>query len=189
MSDPSLWTHDLRSEAVDHKRVKSHNMKWALGDRSDRSHISGLGLGISPQQSIRHVPEKRQPRIHQFRREHDHNMGKLSKQVNTARKLDYLAEQSATDSEPSDEDVVDGERAAPPDRDITYSFDALQGPRAGQDVLSVALARAVEKFEGQETEKLVKEEYEVVGQETASRETSAKSLDGPISDVDGFELL
>ncbi len=69
-----------------------------------------------------------------------------------------------------------------PDAEISYSFDAPRGPHQGSQILSMALAKAVEKFEVKATEKLVKEEYEVVGKE-------AEEPDGYIACDDDFELV
>ena len=74
--------------------------------------------------------------------------------------------------------------AAPePDAGYTYSYDAPRGPGKGSQVLGIALAKAVEKFETKATEKLIKEEYEVVGSE--KEETHA----GYTADGDDFELV
>lgn len=74
--------------------------------------------------------------------------------------------------------------AAPePDAEILYSFDAPRGPAEGGQILSMALAKAVEKFETKETEKLVKNEYEVVGNEKED------GHDGYAADEDDFQLI
>lgn len=49
-----------------------------------------------------------------------------------------------------------------------YSFDAARGPSRGSEILNVALAKAVEKFEERETAKLVKNEYDVIDSEGES---------------------
>jgi hypothetical protein len=54
------------------------------------------------------------------------------------------------------------EPCAAPDAEITYSYDANRGPSHGSTILSSALAQAVERFESNVTEKLVKDEYEVL---------------------------
>lgn len=70
-----------------------------------------------------------------------------------------------------------------PDAGISYSFDAPRGPQQGSQILKAALAKAVEKFEIKATEKLVKEEYEVIGKE---KEESDASLD---LEDDDYELV
>ena len=77
----------------------------------------------------------------------------------------------------------DASAAPEPDADILYSFDAPRGPAEGGQILSMALAKAVEKFETKETEKLVKNEYEVVGFEKEFNH------DGYIADEDDFQLI
>ena len=69
-----------------------------------------------------------------------------------------------------------------PDAGISYSFDAPRGPQQGSQILSMALAKAVEKFEVKATEKLVKDEYEVIGQDKEDPE-------GYIAYDDDFELV
>lgn len=63
-----------------------------------------------------------------------------------------------------------------------YSFDAPHGPAQGGQILSMALAKAVEKFETKATEKLVNDEYEVVGREKEDNQEY-------FADEDDFELL
>jgi hypothetical protein len=82
----------------------------------------------------------------------------------------------------ADEDIREASAAPEPDADITYSYDAQRGPGRGSQILSMALAQAVEKFETKETEKLIKNEYEVVGKES-------EQADGYTADDDDFELI
>lgn len=56
----------------------------------------------------------------------------------------------------------------PPDVGIMYSFDAPRGPSHGSEILNVALAKAVEKFEEREMDKLVKDEYDIIDSEGES---------------------
>lgn len=50
--------------------------------------------------------------------------------------------------------------------DITYSFDASPGSQRGSHILSMALDQAMANFRGKQTDKLIKEEYEVVQRES-----------------------
>lgn len=83
----------------------------------------------------------------------------------------------------ADDEIKDASTAPEPDADIAYSFDAPRGPTQGSQLLSIALQQAVEKYEIKATEKLVKEEYEVVGND--------KEIDhkGYTADEDDFELV
>lgn len=65
---------------------------------------------------------------------------------------------------------------------MAYSFDK-SGPSHGSEILSLAISKAVERFENKETEKLVKDEYEVVGKEVEARN------EGYVADEDDFELV
>lgn len=64
------------------------------------------------------------------------------------------------------------------DVDIMYSYDAPAGPIAGECVLNSALDQAVERFENNEFEKIIKE-FEIVEDEVEST----------IDVDDGFELI
>ena len=92
------------------------------------------------------------------------------------------AEYDISDSS-AEEDVREASAAPEPDAEILYSFDAPRGPAEGGHILSMALAKAVEQFETKETEKLVKNEYEVVGKEKED------SHDGYVADEDDFQLI
>lgn len=83
----------------------------------------------------------------------------------------------------AEEDVKDASAAPEPDAEVMYSYDAPHGPGAGCQILSMALAKAVEKFETKETEKLVKDEYDVVGNEEDGPH------DGYFADEDDFEMV
>jgi hypothetical protein len=62
----------------------------------------------------------------------------------------------------ADEDVDAPSTAPAPDAEITYSYDAERGPSHGSQILGLALNKAIERYEVRQTEKLVKEEYEVL---------------------------
>ena len=88
-----------------------------------------------------------------------------------------------TSDSSSSEEVTEASAAPEPDAGYTYSFDAARGPSKGSQILGMALARAVDKFETKATEKLVKEEYEVVAKESDDSHT------GYAADEDDFELI
>ena len=89
----------------------------------------------------------------------------------------------STSDSSAEEDVKEGSVAPEPDAGISYSFDAPRGPTEGGQILSMALAKAVEKFEIRATEKLVKEEYEIV------RKEKDDFHDGYNADEDDYELV
>lgn len=62
----------------------------------------------------------------------------------------------------ADEDIEEPSAAPVPDAEITYSYDAERGPSHGSQILGLALEKAVERFEVRQTDKLIKEEYEVL---------------------------
>ena len=97
--------------------------------------------------------DRRFPRSnHELRLDRDNKM---------ASRNDILDETHAHNSDSSEIDEPI-EPCAAPDAEIAYSFDADRGPSHGSTVLSSALAQAVERFETKATEKLVKDEYEVL---------------------------
>lgn len=49
-----------------------------------------------------------------------------------------------------------------PFSEIFYSFDSKKGPSHGSQVLNAAITKAVERFESTMTEKIVKDEYDVL---------------------------
>ena len=112
---------------------------------------------------------------------------KLSHMNKTARRYDMDEEHSASDSsDPSEVDTVHEPATSPPDAGIAYSYDAVKGPGHGSQILGMALAKAVEKFETRETDKLIKEEYEVVTEEHAHDKSLRKVMEDGDED---FELV
>ena len=68
----------------------------------------------------------------------------------------------ASDDSSADEDIEHPSTAPAPDSEVAYSFDAHRGPSHGSQILNVALDKAIERYEIRETDKLIKNEYEVL---------------------------
>ena len=94
----------------------------------------------------------------------------------------FNAETAVSDSS-AEEDIKEASAAPEPDAGISYSYDAARGPDKGGQILGMALAKAVEKYETKATEKLVKEEYEIV------RKEKEDCLGGYATDDDDYELV
>lgn len=58
----------------------------------------------------------------------------------------------------SDDETSQASTSPPEDEQITYSYDATRGPRRDNEVLALVVSRAVERFEDDQTTKLVKDE-------------------------------
>ena len=117
------------------------------------------------------------------RREVEFQQNKAAQVAKISRKHESRFDTDNCTSDSSTEDDVKEASAAPePDAGYTYSYDASRGPGKGSQILGIALAKAVEKFETKAMEKLVKDEYEIVGNE---KDTHA----GYAADDDDFELV
>ena len=109
---------------------------------------------------------------------------KAAKHGKVARKgTAYLDPDTCTSDSSAEEDIKEASAAPEPDVGVTYSFDAARSPGKGSEILSMAIAKAVEKYETQATEKLIKTEYEVVGKEKEF------ANEGYIADEEEFEFV
>ncbi|MBE7179974.1 MAG: hypothetical protein INR71_02005 [Terriglobus roseus] len=79
-----------------------------------------------------------------------------------AQKHEILRERSAASDSSADEDVVSPLAAPTPSADVYFSFDSQRSPSHGSQILNAALAKAIDKFENTATEKMVKDEYDVL---------------------------
>jgi hypothetical protein len=98
----------------------------------------------------------------------------------------------ATDSSADEE--VEPSAAPEPDAEIAYSYDAERGPSHGSQVLGYAVSQAVERYENNATEKLVKDEYLVLDAEGEpiagkSGKGNAKEPQQAIDEDDEYEIL
>jgi len=122
--------------------------------------------------------------IKAVRREVEFQQNKVAHTAKMSRKRDPVFDTDTSASDTSaEEDVKEASAAPEPDAGYTYSFDAPRGPGKGSQILGMAIAKAVEKFEVQATEKLIHEEYEVVTKEKEDEHT------GYAADEDDFELV
>ena len=127
------------------------------------------------------------------RREAKGAVASLAFGAKMARKQDMLesgAQTISDDSSGSNSDLEEATPSPPPDAGVMYSFDAARGPSHGSQILNVALAKAVERFEEKETAKLVKTEYEVLDSEgesvglTPAKKGKGKAKAAPVSMTD-----
>ena len=102
------------------------------------------------------------------RRETKSAVASLAHGAKMARKHDVLEGTDASaneDSSGSGSDFDDGTPSPAPDAGVMYSFDANHGPSQGSQILTAAMAKAVERFEEKETARLVSTEYDVLDSE------------------------
>ncbi|KAL8812293.1 MAG: hypothetical protein Q9223_001161 [Gallowayella weberi] len=158
----------------DHKREVDQRHKWALGEASPTRGRDKKTPAKAPRSEFARVA----------RREVEFSKKKLARMDSMSRKHESRFDSDNLVSDSSAEEEVRESSAAPePDAGIAYSFDAAHGPNQGGQILSMALAKAVEKYETQATEKLIMEEYEVVGNENEDAYTGYAADDGD------FELI
>ncbi|KAF7592145.1 hypothetical protein BBP40_000632 [Aspergillus hancockii] len=170
---------DLRHNGTAAKRVFNHKSKWAHGGRTvfppldDPVSDPVIRPAASQTHSLKHT------RLLQLDRKAKSN------QLATVAKLSLRNDiREALDSSPSDSSATEDvdEPSAAQDLLEGVRDDGSVGsyPVAGQTILSDAINKAVEKFETQETEKLVKE-YEIITRES-------EIATGYLAD-DDFELV
>ncbi|MCJ1281206.1 hypothetical protein MMC26_000524 [Xylographa opegraphella] len=162
----SVATLDGTKLEQDYKRDLDQKHKWALGEMDGFRGYPGKVRPVKPvTQKVRRAIQR------------------SAWSSNVSRKHSAIA----TDNNPSDssaeEDVKEASAAPVPDAGIAYSFDAPRGPGQGSEILTLAINKAVERFETKATEKLVKDEYEVVAKEAEPVHS------GYAADDDDFELI
>lgn len=150
VSPSATGVYDLRSAAVDYQRDRESKHKWALG--------TALGPGRREADG-NFKPARLRQKAEAADRKYNE---KTHRKVQIARKQPIVRDESANSDSTVDEDVMEASAAPVPDADITYSYDASHGPGHGSQILNTALNHAVERFENKVTDKLVKDEYEVL---------------------------
>ncbi|KEF59170.1 uncharacterized protein A1O9_04014 [Exophiala aquamarina CBS 119918] len=191
-------TNDLRSGAKPYQRDKNHTSKWARGPSETAITLCTQHEQADPK-CVRCTgpPAKRDydRRIRRSEAKYRHlQQNKLTGQASTLARKAFRNEvvdamdgplANVSDTSSDGEEVPDSSAAPlPAEADFMYNYDALTGPRAGNDILSNAITQAVRRFENNETEKLVIKEYDVVSDKDA-----AAGYAGDYDDEHDFEII
>jgi len=193
----ALLTHDLRSEAKSYRRDKIHNTKWARGTSAapgaqcthSATPVSNPCAECAARPKHRDSDRRCGRNFSHLR--HNWTNKESGQAATLARKAFRNEVVEATDgplanvvSDSSENESARETSPVPePDAEVMYSYDARSGPSRGTDILSYAITQAVERFEDNETKKLVNKEYDLAddGKETG---------DGYTADADDdFELI
>jgi len=142
MASEQNYTCDLRSEAKEFRRDKDSRVKWSNG--------SSFGPGRRVEDG-----KPRPARVYP----HIKSSYPGPMKSRTALHKDMAV---ASDDSSADEEVEHPSTAPAPDAEVAYSYDAERGPSHGSQILNVALDKAIERYEIRETDKLIKNEYEVL---------------------------
>lgn len=164
-SEQTFSTHDLRSGAKEFSRDKDHRTKWAHGT----SYGPGRRAEENRPRPARVIPTPKSVYTRTLYSSKEANFGlrvvhsaaagnRQKARVAVKNDINYASGDSS-----ADEDVEEASAAPVPDAEITYSYDADKGPSHGSQILGQALAAAIERYEVRQTDKLIKEEYEVLG--------------------------
>jgi hypothetical protein len=186
----ALSTNDLRSQAKPYLREKTNNKKWARGGHEPSDHHC--------HKHAEHEDNCRRCLGRPNRRDQDRRLGRgeakyrhdlqnktVSQAATLARKafrnevVDAMDGPLAHVSDTSEgEEVPDASEAPlPAEADFMYSYDHATGPRTGRDILSQAIAQAVQRFENKETEQLITKEYDVVDDKEKAEASSDEDND------------
>jgi len=171
---PTTSTQDLRSQSQDYKRDSESKHKWEHGQ----------AWGSGRQLTAHCRPARTVPKIRRSNKDLGINQAKL------AQRRDINEEQSTSSCD--DDDIIEPSAAPEPDAEIAYSYDASRGPSQGSQILGFALARAVERFENNATDKLVKDEYEVLnsdGEPVITQACKKGSKHNASKDDDEYEFV
>ncbi|KAI9805384.1 MAG: hypothetical protein M1826_004769 [Phylliscum demangeonii] len=197
-----LMRHDIRAPSIDNCRRKAHIARWANGvvhaanlenctDHTDHVGCSpyinrGMAEGCrKPQHELSQV---RMAAIKRQEREGSSRLGRQNRQAGRDDVEEGKAMAISAD-DPGRDEVSD----FAPDDGVMYSFDASSGPQLGHRIFEVALTTAVHTFEHKQTDKLIRNEYEVVAPEPDAASPlplrCRKAVVRPDDDLADFELL
>ncbi|KAH7078078.1 hypothetical protein BKA63DRAFT_489576 [Paraphoma chrysanthemicola] len=140
------YTGDLRADAKEFNRDKNSRVKWAHG------HSFGPGRR---EEDARPRPARVYPHVKSS------YPGHMKAHTALHKDMAYASGDSS-----ADEEIEHPSTAPAPDAEVAYSFDAARGPSHGSQILNHALEKAIERYEIKETDKLIKNEYEVLDVDT-----------------------
>ncbi|KAL9615287.1 MAG: hypothetical protein Q9167_000258 [Letrouitia subvulpina] len=174
MANTSILDVAMRGKLYqDHKRELDQKHKWALGE----------AVRTPGQRCRRPAKTTNTTPVRVPRRLEDLQRSKAARTLTLARKREVLHDDNDV-SDSTEEDVKDASAAPEPDAGVMYSYDAAAGPHQSGQIFTMAVATAIQNYEKKATERLVKEEYEIVGMEDDERPS------GYTADEDGeFELV
>jgi hypothetical protein len=190
-SNSLVLTQDLRATAQDYRRDANNKHKWELGETFGPGQAATHPKPRKPEPKYA-LPRKNviRPNSNQFCRRKVHKLH-AAKAIHRQGIVSDRHE-VATDSS-CDEDVESPDTAPAPDAEVTYSFDAQRGPSQGSQILGFALEKAVAKFESNATEKLVRNEYEILDSDGEPVPTKAgkkaQKADGMTAEEDDYEFV
>jgi len=159
------YTSDLRSDAKGFNRDKNNRVKWAHGQsfgpgRREEDARPRPARVIPHIKYVQYTGEQYMKSRHANRRRSAFptaTTGGMKARTALNKDMAYASGESS-----ADEDVEHPSAAPAPDAEVAYSFDATRGPSHGSQILNHALEKAIEKYEVKETDKLIKNEYEVL---------------------------
>ncbi|KAF2133577.1 hypothetical protein P153DRAFT_282555 [Dothidotthia symphoricarpi CBS 119687] len=165
MASEQTFTSDLRSDAKEFNRDKNSRAKWQHGT----SFGPGRRVEEGRPRPARVSPNMKSP-----------YPGPWMKARNALTKdITYASGDSS-----ADEDVEHPSSAPAPDAEVAYSFDATRGPSHGSQILNGALEKAIERYEIRETDKLIKNEYEVLDSDGEAISPAPKKRNAAPEDED-----
>jgi len=159
----------------DAKRASDHRHKYTFGSRTNGSRVQPASVRHSRTHGF---PDSYSDKMHA----QAHATGKAAGKH--PQRYAFLDEPLTSDSSAPEDDLGAPSAAPEPDADIAYSYDRPTGPSRGNDILSMAINKAVERYETKATEKLVRDEYDVVNDTDAATHAA-----GYVADDDDFELV